>query len=235
MKLFLIAILMPFAILTSKSVPAGQPIFISVNCGSGSAFSYGLEITEDKNGDGLYDTRSIRDCNGTWTSDCWPTSCNKRSLAGPVSPTQHHSYSTSYDSTAGFYVWAITEVADTNSLAVHGILQRQPNGDLTYTPVLPLNNNSGNSGENSLFSVLPWGELKVTTGLEYLNVLCTTQKGWLVTVDIIALTEQVLATLELPVNQGSNEFTIPANMMTRGVYMLRIVDGSEIHSKLGMH
>lgn len=88
---------------------AMQPRIVAFAYPEGSPMSYGLEITEDSDGDGIYDTRFVREPDGRWTMNCWPSACDRRIVQSESILSSHHEFIATYNNTWGIYTWELRE------------------------------------------------------------------------------------------------------------------------------
>lgn len=205
---------------------AQQPIIIAFPCPGGSDFGYGLEITEDRNGDGVMDTRSVRNCNGSWDVDCWPTSCKKSAVGGPNCPTTHHVFESVFDPTLGAYRWTLREYASKDDLTLIGMLERLGE-QLRYTPQC----NAPRKGSPERTSIDGRPELKSLSAVGQTSTIIVRfnmSSNDNVTVRLEGLRGEVLHSTTVQAVGGMNEITIPLTTTASQVGFIRVIGTREM-------
>lgn len=119
--------------LSSPQRTAMQPRIVQFAYPEGSAMAYGLEISEDRDGDGIYDTRFVREHDGRWTINCWPKACDRQIVRQMPLLSVHHDFVAVYHETHGIYVWELREYDRTDSRDPIAILCRSDKDTYTYT------------------------------------------------------------------------------------------------------
>lgn len=210
---------------TLFAATAQQPIIIAFPCPGGSEFGYGLEITEDRNGDGVMDTRSVRNCDGKWDVDCWPTSCKKSALGGSMCPTTHHVFESTFDAALGAYRWTLREYASKDDLTLIGILERSGE-QLRYTPQCNAPRKAGSHHTSSnerpeLRSLSVLGH----TGAIIVQFNMSSSDN--VTVRLESLNGEVLYSTTMQAVKGANQITIPPITTASQAGFIRVIGTRE--------
>ncbi len=222
---FISLVLVLCAASTLFAATAQQPIIIAFPCPGGSEFGYGLEITEDRNGDGVMDTRSVRNCDGKWDVDCWPTSCKRSALGGSMCPTTHHVFESTFDAALGAYRWTLREYASKDDLTLIGMLERSGE-QLRYTPQCnaPLKAGSTHTSSNErpeLRSLSVLGQ----TGAIIVQFNMSSSDN--VTVRLESLNGEVLYSTTMQAVKGANQITIPPITTALQAGFIRVIGTRE--------
>lgn len=205
---------------------AQQPIIIAFPCPGGSEFGYGLEITEDRNGDGVMDTRSVRNCNGKWDVDCWPTSCKKSALGGSNCPTTHHVFESVFDPALGAYRWTLREFASKDDLTLIGLLERSGE-QLRYTPQCnaPLKSSSDRVSMNERPELKSLSAVRQTGAI---SVQFNMSSNDNVTVRLESLNGEVIYSTTMQAVEGANQITIPPITTASQAGFIRVIGTREM-------
>lgn len=201
---------------------AQQPIIIAFPCPGGSEFGYGLEITEDRNGDGVMDTRSVRTCDGRWDVDCWPTSCKKSALGSPDCPTSHHVFESVFDPISGAYRWTLREYASKDDLTLIGTLERSSTETIRYTPQC----NAPRLSKTAQASRSTRPELASLSAVGKANSIVvhfTVSSPDNVAVRLEGVRGEVIHSATMQAVEGENEIVIPAATTASQVGFIRII------------
>ncbi len=226
MKMLIYVVLVLMTASKLLGATAQQPIIIAFPCPGGSEFGYGLEITEDRNGDGVMDTRSVRSCDGKWDVDCWPTSCKKSALGGSMCPTTHHVFESTFDAALGAYRWTLREYASKDDLTLIGMLERSGE-QLRYTPQCnaPLKaspNRTSNNERPELKSLSVVGK----TGT--ISVQFTMSSSDNVTVRLEGLNGEVFYSTTMHAVEGVNQVAIPLSTTASQAGFIRVIGTREV-------
>lgn len=226
MKTFVCAALMLCIAGTLLAAPAQQPIIIAFPCPGDSEFGYGLEITEDRNGDGVMDTRSVRNCDGKWDVDCWPTSCKKSALGGANCPTTHHVFEATFDPTIGAHRWTLREYASKDDLTLIGILERSGE-TLHYTAQCnaPRQRTADYTSSNERPLLESLSAVAQTSSIVVRFNLSSNDN---VTVRLEGLRGEVLHSTSIPAVEGMNEITIPVTTSATQAGFIRVISTREV-------
>ncbi len=201
-----------------------SPNIVTGLCPPGSAVPYYIEITEDLDGNGVYDHRSSRDCDGKWSHDCWPVSCNKKTLWGLVAPTAHHGFSATYSPSLGIYTWTLVEYSDSLSMVETGRLERQTHESIVYIPALPRHEGPITSGGR-----FEGEKLVVQMVGDELLIQVAARRSGQVTFALYDLTGQVVRAGEDNGNSaGELRLTVPTASLPRGVYIVKVSQNGKV-------
>jgi hypothetical protein len=231
MRMFVVVVLLlagnavASTLLAATALP---PIVIAFACPGGSEFGYGLEITEDRNGDGVMDTRSVRGCNGKWDVDCWPTSCKKSALGGSNCPTTHHVFDYTFDPAIGAYRWTLLEYVSKDDMTLVGMLERTGE-HLRYTPQC----NAPLKGSAERTSIDERPELKSLSAVGQTSAILVRfnmSSSDNVTVRLEGLRGEVVHSATMQAVEGVNEITIPVTTGATQVGFIRVIGKREVLS-----
>lgn len=213
--LFTVAVYSP-----ALSGTAKEPIKMYWPCPSGSPWAYGVEITEDRNGDGTYDYRSVRNCNGQWSSTCIPSPCGIVVHADPASPSDYQVFTTAYNSATQLWTWTLTEYDNSIDMNVVGTLERRSDNSLVYTDYTsPPTINQNDEYPGALPMV---NDIRVIWAEDVLHVSCTSNRPGTGIVEVIDMQGQVAYSQSLTLEAGSNLYDINLDAIYRGCYIVRI-------------
>ena len=205
MGLFCTAVLALLVSASSLLAATATPVVIIVGCPPGSAVSTHIEITEDQNGDGTLDHRSTRDCSGKWSHDCYPVSCNAKTLWTQVASTSHHTFSSTYNSSLGIYTWVLIEYDNPTDLNETGRLERINDTTLIYTPAPPPMIDNGDS---------PDGVGKVTptfnawTFDKNLRITYNASEGGQGSIELVDILGNVVDRRAVELTKGTNDIEV---------------------------
>lgn len=118
---------------SSQQRSAMQPRIVQFAYPAGSLMAYGLEISEDSDGDGVYDTRFVREHDGRWTVNCWPKACDRQIVDQQTTLSVHHDFVAIYNESRGIFTWELREYDRSDAQHPVAILSRDSKDSYTYS------------------------------------------------------------------------------------------------------
>lgn len=201
---------------------AMQPRIVQFAYPGGSLMSYGLEITEDSNGDGVYDTRYVREHDGRWIINCWPAACDRRVVEPQPILSSHHDFIATYNQALGIFTWELREYKSARDQVPVAVLMRRDAGNYHYA-------RSQDAGVLPEHQSMP--RVTATTDGTSLTLTYTSQTTARSLISIMNMQGRAVARKAYtPVPENLTTVTIPLSGIPAGTHSVWVSTETSIHA-----